>query len=252
MTKEISSLEAKYNVIKENLSDQVNIMVSDISVLFPELEKSSLYWTISKLVKEGYLKRIRNGLYSLNERKGKSAVYLSETAKTVGTILDSEGYNYFLSGIDVIIKFMQHVPEEYPIILFVEKNSETDIIQLLNKNKITVVKASSVKDFDDEYVYTIMRPNVILYLTDNFDYADSNIALTEKAFIDLFYAITRNAYPMSLQELGKTYSNMIRLGAIDQKKMITISYKRNLQYDIRYIVENKYVSEGAKEIVKYI
>ena len=252
MTKDISSVEAKYDVRKENLSDQVNTMVSDISVLFPELEKSSLYWTISKLVKEGYLKRIRNGLYSLNERKGKSAVYLSETAKTVGTILDSEGYNYFLSGIDVIIKFMQHVPEEYPIILFVEKNSETDIIQLLNKNKITVVKASSVKDFDDEYVYTIMRPNVILYLTDNFDYADSNIALTEKAFIDLFYAITRNAYPMSLQELGKTYSNMIRLGAIDQKKMITISYKRNLQYDIRYIVENKYVSEGAKEIVKYI
>ena len=42
MTKEISSLEAKYNVIKENLSDQVNIMVSDISVLFPELEKSVL------------------------------------------------------------------------------------------------------------------------------------------------------------------------------------------------------------------
>lgn len=49
-----------------------------------------------------------------------------------------------------------------------------------------------------------MRPNVILYLTDNFDYADSNIALTENAFIDLFYAITRNTYPMSMQELGKT------------------------------------------------
>jgi hypothetical protein len=45
---------------------------------------------------------------------------------------------------------------------------------------------------------------------------------------------------------------MVRLGAIDQKKMITISYKRNLQYDIRYIVESKYLSEGAKEIVKYI
>jgi len=214
MKKETSSLESRYNIIKENLGDQVNIMVSDISVLFPELEKSSLYWIISKLVKEGY--------------------------------------NYFFSGIDVVIKFMQHVPEEYPIMLFAEKNSETDIIQLLKDNKITVVKASSVKAFDNEYVYTIMRPNVILYLTDNFDYADSNIALTEKAFIDLFYAITRNAYPMSLQELGKTYSNMIRLGGIDQKKMITISYKRNLQYDIRYIVENKYVSEGAKEIVKYI
>ena len=57
---------------------------------------------------------------------------------------------------------------------------------------------------------------------------------------------------MSLQELGRTYSNMIRLGAIDQKKMITISYKRNLQHDIRYIVEHEYLSDGAKEIVKYI
>jgi hypothetical protein len=31
-----------------------------------------------------------------------------------------------------------------------------------------------------------------------------------------------------------------------------MSYKRNLQFDIRYIAENKNVSEGAKEIVKYI
>ncbi len=81
---------------------------------------------ISKLVKEGYLKRIRNGLFSLKE------------------------------------------------------------------NEITVVKASSVRALDVEYVYTIMRPNIILYLTDNFDYAESNIVFTEKAFIDLFYAITRN------------------------------------------------------------
>ncbi|MBK5247424.1 MAG: hypothetical protein JJE49_09195, partial [Peptostreptococcaceae bacterium] len=144
MKKKTSSLEFKYNIIKENLRDQVNIMVADISILFPELEKSSLYWMISKLVKEGYLKRIRNGVYSLNEIKGKSAVYLSETAKKVGNILDSEGYEYYFSGIDIIIKFMQHVPEEYPIILFVEKSSEPDIMQLLNRNEITVVKASSV------------------------------------------------------------------------------------------------------------
>jgi hypothetical protein len=54
MKKETSSLESKYNILIENLRDQVNIMVSDISILFPELEKSSIYWTISKLVKEGY------------------------------------------------------------------------------------------------------------------------------------------------------------------------------------------------------
>ena len=252
MKKETSSLESKYNIIKENLNNQVNIIVSDISALFPELEKSSIYWTISKLVSEGYLKRVRNGVYSLNEIKGKSAIFLSETARKVGDILDAEGYDYYFSGIDVVVNFMQHIPEEYPIMLFVEKSSEMDVIKMLKENKVTMVKANAVKELDDNYVYTIMRPKVIIYLTDNFNYADNNIAFIEKAFIDLFYAITRNYYPMSLQELGRTYSNMMRLGAIDQKKMITMSYKRNLQYDIRYIVENKYLSEGAKEMVNYI
>ena len=252
MEKKLSSLEERYNVIKENTKNQVNIIVADIAKLFPELKKSSLYWIISKLVKEGYLIRARNGVYSLNEIRGKSAVYLSGIAKKVGTILDEEGYEYYFSGIDVVIKFMQHVPEEYPVMLFIEKSSELDILQLLKAREITVVKASAVKDLEDDYVYSIIRPNVIIYPTDSFNYMEKNIALIEKAFIDLFYAITRNNYPMSLQELGRTYSNMVRLGAIDQKKMVTMSYKRNLQYDIRYIVENKYLSEGAKEIINYI
>ncbi|MHB8128278.1 MAG: DUF6577 family protein [Mobilitalea sp.] len=252
MKKKLSSLEERYNVIKENTKNQVNIMVADIAKLFPELKKSSLYWIISNLVKEGYLMRVRNGVYSLNEIRGKSAVYLSGIAKKVGIILDEEGYEYYFSGIDVIIKFMQHVPEDYPVMLFIQKSSEMDIIQLLKGREITVVKANAVKDLEDDYVYSIMRPDVIIYPTDSFNYMEKNIALIEKAFIDLFYAITRNYYPLSLQELGRTYSNMVRLGAIDQKKMITMSYKRNLQYDIRYIVENKYLSEGAKEIINYI
>lgn len=250
--KKPSSLEAKYNIIKENLSNQVYIMVSDISLLFPDLKANSIYWVIYNLVKEGYLKRIRNGVYSLNEIKGKSAVYLSETAKKVGYILDSEGYDYYFSGIDIVLKFMQHIPEEYPVMLFVKKNTEEEIIRLLKENEIIAIKANTMKNLDSNYINSIMRPNVIIYITDTFSYSENNVALTEKAFIDLFYAITRNAYPMSLQELGRTYSNMIRLGAIDKQKMITMSYKRNLQFDIRYIVENQYVSEGAKEIVKYI
>lgn len=58
-------------------------------------------------------------------------------------------------------------------------------------------------------------------------FADSNVALNEKAFIDLFFAITRNSYPMPLQELGRTYSNMIRLGAIDKKNDYNVIQKKS-------------------------
>lgn len=249
MDNEIISLESKHQKIKENLGEQVTIFTDDIQNIFPEMKKSSLYGMLSKLVNEGYLNRIRNGVYSFNENKGKTAVFLSETARKVEEILDEEGFEYYFSGIDILFKFMQHIPEIYPVILFVKKNAETEIMQILTKNDVSVIKANAAKDLDNDYVYSIMKPQVVVYPTDSFVYIKENVATTEKAFIDLFYAITRNYYPLALEELARIYSNMLRLGALDQKAMVKMSYRRNLQHDIRYIVESKYISDGAKDFV---
>jgi len=250
MLEKKSSLELKYQMIKEKLGDQVNIYVSDIQAIFPDSPKSSLYWILSKLVSEGYIKRVRNGIYTFNEMKGKSAVYLSDMAKKIQGVLDEEGFEYYISGMDVILKFMQHVPENYPIIVFIEKAAHQEIVHILKQKKIMVTEPTLLKETYDNYMYTSEKSIVILYPTDNFDYEEDNIATTEKAFIDLFYAVTRNKYPLAIQELARAYSNMARLGAIDQKTLVKASYKRNLQYDIRYIVESKYITEGAFEFAQ--
>jgi len=151
---------------------------------------------------------------------------------------------------DVILKFMQHVPENYPIIVFIEKAAHQEIVHILKQKKIMVTEPTLLKETYDNYMYTSEKSIVILYPTDNFDYEEDNIATTEKAFIDLFYAVTRNKYPLAIQELARAYSNMARLGAIDQKTLVKASYKRNLQYDIRYIVESKYITEGAFEFAQ--
>ena len=250
MAEKKNSLELKYKEIKEKLGAQVNIFFDDIQAIFMNTPKSSLYWIVSKLVAEGYLKRVRNGVYELNETRGKSAVFLSEMARRVQNILDEEGFKYYISGMDVISKFMQHVPENYPIIVFGEKAAIGEIIRTLKDNKILVTEPAKLREIYSDYIYKSDESIVILYPTDSFVYANDNTATTEKAFIDLFYAITRNQYPLALQELSRAYNNMIRLGAIDQKALVKASYKRSLQYDIRYIVESKYITEGAKEFVQ--
>ena len=65
--------------------------------------------------------------------------------------------------------------------------------------------------------------------------------------VDLYFSITRNGYPLSLQELARVYQNLVRLGNIDKKKLITVSTKRNLQCDIRLIVETPYITEDAMQ-----
>ncbi|MDW5300644.1 MAG: DUF6577 family protein [Sedimentibacter sp.] len=252
MRKQKSSLEVKYQLIKENLRTQLNIYFNDIQAIFPDSPKSSLYWMLSKMVDEGYLKRVRNGVYSFNEMKGKSAVYLSNMARQIKEILDEEGFEYYISGMDVLSKFMQHVPENYPIIVFVEKTAYQEILWILREKNIMATEPTLFKETFYNYMYTSEKSIVILYKTDNFNYEENNIATTEKAFIDLFYAITRNKYPLAIQELARAYNNMVRLGAIDQRKLVKTSYIRNLQYDIRYIVESKYITEDALEFVNNI
>jgi len=151
---------------------------------------------------------------------------------------------------DILEKFMHHIPENYPIIVFGEKRAMGEILRALKNNKVMAINPKALREVYDEYIYKLEEPIVILYSTESFIYAENNIATNEKAFIDLFYAVTRNQYPLALQELARSYNNMLRVGAIDQKLLIKMSYQRNLQHDIRYIVESKYISKGAIEFVK--
>lgn len=251
MKEKKSSMEQKFDRIKNELGNQMHIYVDDIQMLFPNLSRNSLYWTLSKMVSEGHLKRVRNGIYTINGMKDKSSVLLSSTATNIQKILDEEGFEYYISGLDVLSKFMQHVPDKYPIIVFVERAAYKEMLNILNSKSILTYEPTVFKESFQNFLYTSNNANTILYKTDNFDFQENNIATTEKAFLDIYYAVTRNKYPLAIQELVRIYKNAIRLGAIDKKKLISISYKRSLQYDIRFIVESNFISEGAIEFVKY-
>ena len=107
-----------------------------------------------------------------------------------------------------------------------------------------------VREINEKYIYTGQNaPWVVLYMTENFDFAADGLALFEKAFVDLYFAVTRNGYPVALQELVRLYENLTRLGNIDKKKMISVAMKRGIQYDIRFIVESKFITEAAMKFV---
>ena len=163
-------------------------------------------------------------------------------------ILDESGFEYFVSGLDVLQRFMQHVPEQYPMILFVEKTAHEEMVNYLLDGGFNVVKPSEIRQqYEDAVLSGSDKKQIVVYDTENFDYETDGIATIEKAFVDLYFSITRNGYPLSLQELVRVYQNLVRLGNIDKKKMITVSTKRNLQSDIRLIVETPYITDAAMQ-----
>jgi predicted transcriptional regulator of viral defense system len=246
--KKVSALEKKYTAIEDKLREQTTFYMEDVQAIFPDMKKSSIYWNLSKMVEAGYLKRVRTGVYAFNEWKGKTGIALTEDIKKVQEVLDESGFEYFVSGLDVLQRFMQHVPEQYPMILFAEKYAHNEIINYLIDGGFAVVKPAEIrKQYEDAVIAGIDKKQVIVYDTENFDYENDGIATIEKAFADLCFSITRNGYPLSLQELVRVYQNLVRLGNIDKKKLITVSTKRNLQSDIRLIAETPYITEAAMQ-----
>ena len=248
-----SVLESSFEVITQKLGDQQTFYFDEAQEIFPNVKRTYLYWILSKLVEEGYLKRVRNGIYSFNEWKGKKATSISEDAKKIRNILEKTGFCYYISGVDILQKYMQHVPERYPVILFVEKNAKDEISSVLMENNVEPVDAMQIKSVYEKYIFTGTESSwAVLYQTESFEFAADNLATIEKAFVDLYYAVTRNGYPVALQELVRIYENLVRLGNIDRKRLITVANRRGIQYDIRYIVESKFIMEDATRFVEIL
>lgn len=249
----MDSLIKKFNTIKSNMSEQPSFFFEDIAGLFPDMKASSLYWLVSKLVSNGYLIRQRKGRYSINEWKEKRKVSITGEAKRLYNLLIESGFDFYISGLDVLSAYLHHIPEQYPIVLFVNKHSKEEVTELCKNNNYIVLYQKQFKEQYESNVYSgVKETQILTYLTENFDFSEKGIASLEKAFIDLYYSVTRNDYPISLQELARIYANLIRLGNIDSKKLITIASKRSIQYDIRYIVESKYITQEAENFVNIL
>lgn len=247
------ALEVKYQKMVELLGNQSNFYIDEVQKIFPEMKKSSLYWNMSKLVDDGYLHRIRNGVYAFNEWKGKKNISLLGPAEKIRDVLDETGFDYYISGLDILHKYMQHVPEQYPNIVFTRKEAKAEISEVLNENNYKVIEPINLKYFYENNVYAgITESVVLLYQTKNFDDCENGLASIEKAFVDLYYAVTRNEYPLALQELVRIYENLVRLGNIDKKKMISVAAKRSIQYDIRFIAESKFITKQALKFVEIL
>ncbi|MHB1485744.1 MAG: DUF6577 family protein [Saccharofermentanales bacterium] len=245
-------LEDKFNKIKKSIEQEPLFTMQDIQEIFPDKQKSSLYWDVSKLVEAGYLVRIRNGVYKLKDSKINNAVILSDAAKEIRNTLQETGFDFYISGIDILSKFLHHIPEKYPIIVYASKVAIEEIKTALDSKKYFVTQSySSINRLElDNFVNS--RQHVLLIPTESFFFSQNNLATTEKAFLDLFYEITRDGYPLALQELVRMYQNLIRNGALDQKKLVKAAYIRNMEHDVRYIVESKYISDEAIKFVSMI
>lgn len=253
MAKFTKSLKHKLNILTKKLGEHETFTVSDaVSAL--EMKETTVRWVLWNLVDFGKIVRKGRGVYSLRPQVKQIAhPQLSNLANKVKTLLEESGIQFFISGLDIIRGYMTHVPELYPVIAFIAQSNIEDVQSLLLDHKIDSIIGPKGEEFGKLRHFPSLGEIAILRPTKEFDYSIEGLAEPEKAFIDLYYEVTRSSFPLSLGELGRIYLSMQRRGAINEKRLSKIAIRRNLHHDVRFILNYKRISKHAfqfSEILK--
>ncbi len=247
MAKFTNFLKNNLRILITTLGKNNSFTVAD-AVGALEIKETTVRWTLWNLVDLGKIKRIGHGLYSFKSQEEKIAQpHLSSIARKVHSTLEESGILFFISGLDILVGYMTHIPETYPVLAFVEQNNIEDAQELLLRQKINSIINPTNNEYGNFRNLPSLGEIVILRKTKEFNYSFEGLAEPEKAFVDLYYEVTRAFYPLSLGELGRIFLNMRRRSFLNEKRLSKIAIRRSLHHDIRFIINHERISKHAYE-----
>jgi hypothetical protein len=142
-----------------------------------------------------------------------------------------------------------HMPENYPVLIIVEESGMKEIQEILNE-KEWIVFTEKDRNIIDKLILT-NRIDVILLKGKDFTFSVDNISQKEKGFVDLYYAVTRMEYGVSIPELSQIFQNLQRNNAIVKSKMKNAARDRGIAVEINWLIELCKASEKALEFMSY-
>lgn len=151
----ISTTKLHIDTFKSKFKDIESISVNDIFSFYQRYEskvkKTTINWRIHKLVDEGIIQRIGRGKYKLGKQK-EFIPLVSEETQNLYLKLKEE---FPFLGISIwstkwITQWMLHIPNNYEIIIEVEKGSEENVFYFLSDIRDNVFLNPS-KDILDKY-----------------------------------------------------------------------------------------------------
>lgn len=245
------ALDIKYDLLSKELQKDYSFTVSDAQSVW-QAKTSSTYWNLSKLVEAGRLKRLQNGVYTISE-EWRHSIIPSTLARHTHAILSESGFSFYISGLDILMQYMQNLPDQYPVILFADKNAIDEIRDLLVGAGIIVMSGKASQESKRFMDNNRMKDVVFLYPTRSFTFEKDGYAVLEKAFVDLYMEITRKAYPLSIQELARIYIEMAQQkGLINRARLMQAARLRSIQSEMLLLANLDHIHSSAIKLAAII
>lgn len=254
MNKENMTVDEKFlSELSKHMNNGDELSLKVIHSLFPEINKKTISWRLYSLVQQGKLYKTGHGIYSMNRNIEDNVAagyeYLQRKSKEIYDILTGYGYDFYITGMDSLVGEILHMPENYPVLVVIEESGMKEIQEVLNESDMI---ALTEKD-RDLLEKTILRNkvDVILLKGKDFSLATDNVSQKEKGFVDLYYAVTRMEYGVSVPELSRIYQSLQRNKSISMAKIKAAAKDRGISVEINWLIELNKVSEKTIEFMSF-
>ena len=251
MSIENMTIEEKfYKELTEYMQNGDELSVKRIYSLFSGINPKTVSWRLHELVQQGKLQKTGHGYYALtriDEHNAAGYDYMQKKSQMVYDIVIDYGYNFYITGLDSLIGEILHIPEKYPVLLTTEEVEIKEIQEILSEKELIVF---TEKDRNIIEKTTIKNKiDVIILKGKDFSLSVEHIAQKEKGFVDLYYAVTRMEYGVSIPELSRIYQSLQRNNSLAMTKIKNAARDRGISTEINWLIEIKKVSAKVLEFM---
>jgi hypothetical protein len=189
------------------LKEKGCLTTQEIYALFSDMNPRTVSWHLHEELGKGTVVRFSQGRYMLSagipaqeERFGN----IPELSRKAHEVLAQSGYNFYLSGLDCMNGLGFRVDGSYPVIVCTANEYVKDVQLLLMREFDLAITEDENDLLADANVRN--RIQFVVLRTNDFSLQKEGFAFTEKAFVDLYYAVTRLEYPLPVSELPHVLS----------------------------------------------
>ena len=178
----------------------------EIYSLFSGQNPKTVAWHLHEELVKGHVARRSHGIYVLPSGIPKSderQTNIPDLSRAAYAVLRESGFDFYLSGLDGLNGLSFSVDGNYPVIVCTKRGNVKDIQLLLMRHFDLAATEEDFFNFDD---VAKRRIQFLVLSSDDFSLQREDFAFAEKAFVDLYYAVTRLEYPLSVSELPHVLS----------------------------------------------
>ena len=248
----ITTYEGFYKKLAMYLENDLEMSVKQIYSLFPDTNKKTISWRLYELVQQGKLHRSGHGYYSMFKLDTHNSLgydYMQKTSQVLFDILTEYGYDFYLTGLDSLVGEVLHIPETYTALIVIEEKGISEVQEILQEKELIAFTEKDHRTIEKSGIR--YKADVIIIKGSDFSLADEHIAIKEKGFIDLYYAVTRMEYEISIPELSRIYQSLLRKQSISKMQMKNAAKDRGIILEINWLIESNRFPKKVRDFMNY-